>query len=113
MPNSVSDNDSGPSFTMMLSGKWGQAPADRHSLYLASGLSSLRHFFIVAKISLSDVAIAKPPYIPTWDPAAGWEGLKAMFAAFDLENYVWLTEDDLYWKSYLSSLKVAIYLNTC
>lgn len=107
MPNSVSDNDGGPSFTMMLSGKWGKRLLIAIP-YIWLLVFFLAPFFIVAKISLSDVAIAKPPYIPTWDPAAGWEGLKAMFSAFDLENYVWLIEDDLYWKSYLSSLKVAI-----
>lgn len=64
-------------------------------------------FVIVFKISLSDTAIAIPPYTPTFDWTAGWDGIKALFAELDFENYVWLTEDDLYWKSYLSSLRIA------
>lgn len=64
-------------------------------------------FFIVFKISLSDGAIAIPPYVPTLDWSAGLSGVKAFFAALDFENYLYLTEDNLYWKSYLSSLKIA------
>ena len=36
------------------------------------------------------------------------DGIGEMFSAFDLENFVFLTEDDLYWKAYLSSLKIAL-----
>ncbi len=64
-------------------------------------------FGIVFKISLSDVAIAIPPYTPTFDLSAGWEGLKSLISGLDFENYIWLTEDDIYWKSYLSSLRIA------
>ena len=64
-------------------------------------------FFIVVKISLSDTAIAMPPYVPAFDLAGGWTGLKALIAELDFENFTWLMEDDLYWKSYLSSLEIA------
>ncbi|RFP90897.1 ABC transporter permease subunit [Rhodobacteraceae bacterium 63075] len=64
-------------------------------------------FIIVLKISLSDIALAIPPYTPTLDLSAGWEGLRAFFAALDLENFWFLTTDDLYWKAYLSSLQIA------
>ncbi len=64
-------------------------------------------FLIVLKISLSDTAISIPPYTPTLDLSAGWEGLKAFFAELDLENFIFLTEDNLYWKAYLSSLQIA------
>ncbi|WP_319825271.1 ABC transporter permease subunit [Thalassovita sp.] len=64
-------------------------------------------FVIVLKIALSDTALAIPPYIPTLDLNEGWQGLKAFFADLDFENFVFLTEDDLYWKSYLSSLQIA------
>ncbi len=64
-------------------------------------------FLIVFKISLSDIAIAIPPYKPTFDLTDGLDGLWALFAGFDLENYIWLWEDNLYWKSYFSSLKIA------
>lgn len=65
-------------------------------------------FGIVLKISLSDAALSIPPYTPQFDPAAGWAGLKTLFAGFDFENYIWLTEDSLYFKAYASSLKIAI-----
>ena len=65
-------------------------------------------FLIVLKISLSDTALAIPPYAPTLDFAAGWEGFRAFWAKLDMENFVFLTEDDLYWKAYLSSLKIAL-----
>lgn len=64
-------------------------------------------FLIVLKISLSDGALAIPPYTPTLDPTAGWTGLKKFFSALDFENFIFLTTDDLYWKAYLSSLKIA------
>src|SRR6056297_2039062 len=66
-------------------------------------------FVIVLKISLSDIALARPPYMPQLDLSAGWEGLKSFFAALDFENFVFLTTDDLYWKAYLSSLRIALF----
>ncbi len=65
-------------------------------------------FAIVLKISLSDIELSIPPYTPQLDLSEGWEGVKAFFAALDFENFVFLTEDDLYWKSYLSSLQIAV-----
>jgi putrescine transport system permease protein len=65
-------------------------------------------FAIVFKISLSDVALAIPPYIPTLDLSAGWQGIRDLIGELDFENYIFLTEDDLYWKAYLSSLRIAI-----
>ena len=61
-------------------------------------------FAIVLKISLSDVALARPPYTPqfSWD-----EGIGAFLSQLDFENFTFLTTDDLYWKAYLSSLKIA------
>lgn len=64
-------------------------------------------FLIVLKISLSDTALAIPPYMPTLDFSGGWGGIKQFFADLDLENSTFLAEDDLYWKSYLSSLQIA------
>jgi len=64
-------------------------------------------FLIVFKISLSDNALAIPPYTPTLDLSAGWQGLKDFFAGLDFANYVFLTTDDLYWKAYLSSVRIA------
>ncbi|MEC3861789.1 ABC transporter permease subunit [Mesobacterium sp. TK19101] len=65
-------------------------------------------FLIVLKISLSDLALARPPYMPQFDPSAGWAGVKDFFSQLDFENFVFLTTDDLYWKAYLSSLKIAL-----
>lgn len=64
-------------------------------------------FAIVLRISFSQTVIAQPPYLPLFDPAAGWEGLKAFFAALSLENYRLLLSDTLYVASYLKSLEVA------
>ncbi|MEJ8473635.1 ABC transporter permease subunit [Roseibium algae] len=68
----------------------------------------LAPFFIVFKISLSEIAVAIPPYLPTFDFADGMDGLRKGISSFSFDNYLWLTEDDLYWKSYLSSLKIAL-----
>ncbi len=65
-------------------------------------------FIIVVKISLSDIALAIPPYTPTLDLTQGWQGLRDFFGGLDLENYVFLTQDNLYWKAYLSSLRIAV-----
>ncbi|WP_293441864.1 ABC transporter permease subunit [Planktotalea sp.] len=65
-------------------------------------------FLIVLKISLSDAALAIPPYAPQLDFAGGWGAVKAFFADLDFENFEFLTTDDLYWKAYLSSLKIAL-----
>ena len=54
-------------------------------------------FIIVFKISLSDLALSIPPYSPT-----AKDGISAMFKAFDLENFIFLASDDLYWRAYLS-----------
>jgi putrescine transport system permease protein len=64
-------------------------------------------FVIVIKISLSDPAIAIPPYSPTLELSGGWAGLKAFFSQLDFENFTFLTLDPLYYTAYLSSLKIA------
>ena len=64
-------------------------------------------FMIVLKISLSDAALAIPPYAPTFDVSGGKEGIKTFWAALDFESYTFLTQDDLYWKAFLSSLQIA------
>ena len=65
-------------------------------------------FAIVLKISLSDTALSIPPYTPTLDFSSGWQGFKDFWAGLDLENFEFLTTDDLYWKAYLSSVKIAV-----
>jgi putrescine transport system permease protein len=64
-------------------------------------------FLIVLKISLSQTAIAQPPYLPVLDLTAGWQGVKDFVAGLSLDNYATLASDDLYFFSYLRSLTVA------
>jgi putrescine transport system permease protein len=64
-------------------------------------------FLIVLKISLSETAIAQPPYTPVLDLAAGWEGIKEFFAALSFANYAFLASDWLYLASYGKSLQIA------
>src|SRR5204863_405205 len=64
-------------------------------------------FLIVVKISLSQTAIAQPPYLPLFDPLAGWEGLKDFVGALSLEAYASILADQLYLWSYLKSIEVA------
>ena len=68
-------------------------------------------FVIVVKISLSDIDLAIPPYTPTFSWEDGWAGLGEFFRRLDLENFLFLTQDSLYWKAYLSSLRIA-FLST-
>jgi putrescine transport system permease protein len=64
-------------------------------------------FVLVLKISLSDYDLAQPPYAPHFTFDGTWQSVTDFFSQLDLENYVLLTEDPLYWKSYLSSLRIA------
>jgi putrescine transport system permease protein len=64
-------------------------------------------FLIVFKISLSQTAIAQPPYEPLLDLAAGVAGLKAFLARLSFDNYATLVSDPLYFWSYLKSLEIA------
>ena len=66
-------------------------------------------FLIVLKISLSQTAIAQPPYVPVLDLAAGWPGLKAFFAALSFDNYVLIGSDPLYLLSYVKSVEIAAF----
>ncbi|PIE07100.1 MAG: putrescine/spermidine ABC transporter permease [Rhodobacterales bacterium] len=66
-------------------------------------------FLIVAKISLSDIELSIPPYTPVLDPSAGWAGVRDFVAGLDFENFTFLTTDALYWKAYLSSLRIAVF----
>lgn len=69
----------------------------------------LTPFLIVLKISLSDMATAMPPYAPAYEAGSGLTGIWAMIQAMDFENFIWLLEDNIYWLSYLSSLKIAFF----
>jgi putrescine transport system permease protein len=64
-------------------------------------------FAIVFKISLSMPAQAQPPYTPVFDLAGGLDGIVASLRELSFYSYVWLTEDALYLRAYLSSLWIA------
>ena len=65
-------------------------------------------FLIVLKISLSQTALAQPPYLPVFDLSAGWKGVTDFLGALSLDAYALLGSDTLYLASYLKSLEVAI-----
>ncbi|KQT87931.1 ABC transporter permease subunit [Aurantimonas sp. Leaf443] len=74
--------------------------------YLWLALFFLVPFAIVLRISLSEVAIAQPPYAPVFDWSRPAELLDAV-RQLSLENYAWLAGDPLYLDAYLSSLWIA------
>ena len=76
--------------------------------YLWLCLFLLLPFLIVVKLSLSQTAIAQPPYIPVFDLSAGFAGIRAFFGTLTLDNYRTLFSDTLYIASFLKSLQVAL-----
>ena len=65
-------------------------------------------FGIVLKISLSEVVVARPPYAPAFDWFAGIADILDKVRQLSFDNYIWLTQDDLYIRAYLSSLQFAV-----
>ncbi len=59
----------------------------------------LAPFAIVMRISFADPLIGQPPFTPLYDETQGIQ--------LTADNYRFLTEDDLYWVSYLKSLRIA------
>ncbi len=57
-------------------------------------------FFIVLRISFADPLIGQPPFTPLYDAEAG--------IYLTADNYRFLTEDNLYWVSYLKSIRIAL-----
>src|SRR3954447_26629949 len=76
--------------------------------YLWMVLFFLVPFGFVLKISVSQTAIAQPPYLPVFDPTQGLAGIKAALLALSLDNFKLLVSDNLYVLSYLRSLVVAV-----
>ncbi len=64
-------------------------------------------FLIVFKISLSDAAIAIPPYTPALSLSDGLSGLQNFFSNLDFENYRLIFSDSLYRNAYWSSISIA------
>ena len=65
-------------------------------------------FLIVLRISLSQTAIAQPPYVPIFDPAGGLAGLQQFLAGLSSENYVLLASDPIYLLSFARSIEIAV-----
>ncbi|WP_027710057.1 ABC transporter permease subunit [Zooshikella ganghwensis] len=59
-------------------------------------------FIIVLKISFSEAEVAIPPYSEIFQFADD-----TLSILLNLGNYVFLSEDELYWSAYLSSVKIA------
>jgi putrescine transport system permease protein len=64
-------------------------------------------FGFVLKISLSQTAIAQPPYLPVFDLTQGVAAIRAALASLSLDNFRLLFSDNLYVLSYLRSVAVA------
>ncbi|QDC01966.1 MULTISPECIES: ABC transporter permease subunit [Phyllobacteriaceae] len=64
-------------------------------------------FLIVFKISLSTTAIAMPPYAPVLGFGDGISGFIDGLKQLSFDNYVWLTQDALYFNAYITSVIVA------
>ena len=64
-------------------------------------------FIIVFKISLSQTAIAMPPYTPVLDFKDGISGFFAGFRDLNFDNYTLLAQDALYFKAYVTSVIIA------
>ena len=62
---------------------------------------------IVAKISLSQSALAQPPYVPVFDLAAGFGDTLAQLRALSLDAYAGLVDDSLCVDYYVTSLRLA------
>jgi putrescine transport system permease protein len=71
--------------------------------YLWLGVLFLVPFLIVLKISLSDTAVAQPPYAPVFE----WSDVAGFLGGLDLENFELLVQDDLYLLATLSSVRIA------
>jgi len=71
--------------------------------FLWLGIFFLAPFLIVLKISLSDPAVAQPPYRPVFE----WSDVTGFFSQLDLENFTMLVADDLYLSATLSSIRIA------
>ena len=71
--------------------------------YLWMFLFFLLPFVIVLKISFSQAAIAIPPYERVFQYAD-----QALTIVLNMGNYIFLSQDSLYYSAYLGSLKIAL-----
>ena len=75
--------------------------------YLWLAVFFLAPFAIVLKISLSQTALAQPPYLPVFDLSAGWAGVKDFVGQLSPDTYKLVGADPLYLMAYLKSLEIA------
>lgn len=64
----------------------------------------LAPFFIVAKISVAELAIASPPFTDMFE----WDDFGALTIRFVFDNYAYILTDNLYFSTYLNSLKISV-----
>jgi putrescine transport system permease protein len=76
--------------------------------YVWMALFFIVPFAFALKISLSQTAIAQPPYTPVVDLSAGSTAFRESLSALSLDNFRLLVSDNLYVFSYLRSLMVAV-----
>jgi putrescine transport system permease protein len=65
-------------------------------------------FLIVLRMSLSQSAIAAPPYLPQLDLSTGLDGLTAFIGALSFDNFRNIFSDSIYTYAYLKSVQVAM-----
>jgi putrescine transport system permease protein len=75
--------------------------------YLWLVIFFLAPFVIVLKISLSQTALAQPPYLPVFDASAGWTGLTEFAKQLSADSFRLVLSDSIYFWSYLRSLQIA------
>jgi putrescine transport system permease protein len=75
--------------------------------YVWIGAFFLAPMLLVAKISISQSVLARPPYRPIFDFSNGLAELWTKAQTFTLDSYRALFSDTLYIESYLSSLTIA------
>jgi putrescine transport system permease protein len=80
--------------------------------FLWLALFFLLPFLIVFKISLSDDAVAQPPYAPVFNLSEGWTALREKLGLLDFENYAFVLGDWLYVYSYMQSVLLAAVATT-
>src|ERR1700680_2118042 len=66
-------------------------------------------FLIVLKISLSQPAVAHPPYTPLIELSAGWRGVTSFLAGLSFGNYTFIGSDPLYLLSLVKSIEIAAF----
>lgn len=59
---------------------------------------------MVLRVSLSEPALAIPPYLPVFESLFD---IPEKIGQLTVANYLWLARDNLYWLSFVSSLKLA------